>query len=41
MKKKHKRIYNINYLYKENNEGKNFDKILEKLFKKYLINYEK
>ncbi len=38
---KNKRKYNINYLYKVNNEGKDFDRILESLFKKYLINYEK
>lgn len=41
MKKGEKKVYNINYFYKENNEGKNFDKLLESLFKKYLINYEK
>ncbi len=33
-----KKDYNIKYIYK--NEGKNFDKILESLFKKYLITYE-
>ncbi len=41
MKKGIKRSYNINYLYKVNNEGKDFDKLLESLFKKYLISYEK
>lgn len=41
MKKEVKRGYNINYLYKSNDEGKDFDKLLEALFKKYLINYEK
>lgn len=38
--KKIKKDYNINYIYKNNNEGKNFDKVLKELFKKFLINYK-
>lgn len=41
MKKGEKKTYDINYVYRNDNKGKNFDKLIEALFKKYLINYEK
>lgn len=41
MKKGEKKTYDINYVYQSENKGKNFDKLIEMLFKKYLINYEK
>jgi len=39
-KKEVKKIFDINYIYKEENEGKDLDKLLESLFKKYLVKYE-
>lgn len=37
---KKERKYKFNYIYSENNEAKDFDKMLERLFTKYLIEYE-
>ncbi len=34
------RKYKFNYIYSDSIEAKNFDKMLERLFTKYLIEYE-
>lgn len=41
MKKKKNSECKINYIYNDSSSGKDFNTILEKLFKKYLMEYEK
>lgn len=37
--KKNEKKYNINYIYRDDKESKNIDEMLERLFKKFLIEY--
>lgn len=41
MRKKKNNDYKINYIYKDSSNNKDFNVILENLFKKYLMKYEK
>ena len=41
MKKKKEHNYIFNYIYNDTKSGIDFDSLLEELFKKYLIEYEK